>query len=75
MLVEGRAIPDREEALESLYESLMGYVNGRPGAFPPCPASAAVADPPTCNSRPSQPDAPALHAPGTLNGTAPSVFA
>ena len=75
MLVEERTIPDREEALESLDESLMECVNARQGACPPRPASAAAADPRTCRSRPGLPDAQALCAPGALNESAPSVFA
>ena len=68
-------ISDREEALKSLYECLMEYVNARPGECPPCLASAAAADPSSCSIRPGLPDAHALRTPGALNGTAPSVFA
>ena len=75
MLVEGRAIPAREETLESQYECFMEYVNVGPRACPLCIALSTAADPRSCRSRPDLPDARARRAPGALSGTAPSVFA
>ena len=68
-------IPDREEAVESLYDSLMEYANAGPGACPPCRASAAVAGPRSRSSRRDLPEAHSLRATDASNGTAPPVFA
>ena len=68
-------IPDREEAVESLYDSLMEYANAGPRAFPPCRGSAPVAGPRSCSPRRDLPEADILRATGASNGAAPPVFA
>lgn len=66
---------EREEAVESLYDSLMEYTNARPRACPRCRASAAAADPRSCRSRRDLPGAHVLRATGASNRTVPPVFA
>ena len=75
MLVEGRAIPAREETSKSRYVCLMEYVTAGPQACTLCIASSTVADPPSRSSRPYLPDAHARRSTGALNETDPPVFA
>lgn len=65
----------REEAVESLYKSLMEYVSARPGACRPCRGSAAAAGPRSRSLRADLPQPNVLRAVRAPNGTAPSVLA
>ena len=67
-------IPDREEAVEILYKSLMEYVNVGPGACVPCLA-VATSGLRSCSSRPGPPEAHNRRAVGASHGAAMSVFA
>lgn len=66
--------PDREEAVERLYDNLMAYANAGPRTCPHCRAPAAAADPRSCSSRGDLPEAHVLRATSARNGTALPVL-